>query len=218
MKVGTYHNARCIWSPRWNYWFPVYGPWHNDAEVIGLKEWHFHVDWRLVAPSIYRIYENDSRKASSAVFTRQEIGLRGDTDEPATEMKRRRCWREMPIFPAETRGVPVPWMPALEREHCDKKLKCGKVCPHRGFSLEGMPAKEGVVVCPGHGLAWNVETGAMVRRTTGYDDKPRGECIGCGRMMWLYDDQGNFAPTVQPHFFGGEFCSGSHRLPKESLL
>jgi nitrite reductase/ring-hydroxylating ferredoxin subunit len=51
----------------------------------------------------------------------------------------------------------------FESKYADASAKCG-TCPHRGFPLGGVPAKRGVVVCPGHGLAWDQATGRNVPR------------------------------------------------------
>lgn len=61
------------------------------------------------------------------------------------------------MLPAESF---IPMMPpATIRPTC-------RTCPHRGISLVGAPVDErGAVVCPGHGLAWDKDTGILRPRT-----------------------------------------------------
>jgi hypothetical protein len=81
-----------------------------------------------------------------------------------------RCQRRMPSFPTHISGQPIEFVAGLENAYADVKLKCSK-CPHRGMPLTGLPEKDGVVVCNGHGLAWNVQSGEMVRRLTAESNK-----------------------------------------------
>lgn len=205
-QIGHYYRVPCMWVPDVESWLPILGPWHEDKDVIGFTEPHYHVDWRLVGPSLYEYFKERHAAVHAKVFSRQDLG----TDSPRLETKRLRCWREMPEFPSHhplDRTEAVPWMPALEREHADCRLKCGKVCPHRGISLEGMPVKDGVVVCPGHGLAWNVETGAMVRRTTDADAIKQCMCPSCSRWVRV----GNDGLMAYHYTQNVQACPSSHK-------
>jgi hypothetical protein len=57
----------------------------------------------------------------------------------------------------------IPWLRKLEQKYRDAKMK-NFICPHKGLPCNATPIVDGVVVCRGHGLAFNVETGAMVRQ------------------------------------------------------
>jgi hypothetical protein len=35
-------------------------------------------------------------------------------------------------------------------------------CPHRGTPLNGVPQKDGKIVCPAHGLCFDMNTGGMI--------------------------------------------------------
>ena len=144
------------------YWFPgiipIMGPAHNDAEFIHFPEDHWHCDWRFV----------DERRWRRAVFYSigepeygralgKPISVKNTTGEILRV--RRQCRRAHPIFPGFAQ-----WLPALEAAYRDQNARCG-VCPHRGIRLAGAPVVNGARVCPGHGLAFNVETGALQPRT-----------------------------------------------------
>lgn len=49
----------------------------------------------------------------------------------------------------------------------NRTMKC-RVCPHQGYDLSKVPNSKingkDVVVCPCHGITWDVQTGSMVRR------------------------------------------------------
>jgi hypothetical protein len=87
------------------------------------------------------------------------------------------CKRTLPDFPVELKYKDgrerwaFEWQPRLESEYAAIRAACTR-CPHRGFSLAGLPVKDGKVVCPGHGLQWNVKTGALVPRA--FPDRAQG--------------------------------------------
>jgi hypothetical protein len=53
----------------------------------------------------------------------------------------------------------------FEDKYENIKLKDCKVCPHRGIHLGSVPARGGLITCPGHGLDFDEQTGCVVRRT-----------------------------------------------------
>ena len=78
---------------------------------------------------------------------------------------RRKCQREMPDFPSHVDGWLNTGHRHLEAAYRGCRLKPDHpVCPHKGFPLEGLPEKDGVVICPGHGLAFDMNTGELVPR------------------------------------------------------
>jgi nitrite reductase/ring-hydroxylating ferredoxin subunit len=85
--------------------------------------------------------------------------------EGEPQLKRKICRRVMPDFPMQitSAGRPV-WQKKLERAYKATNAKCGR-CPHRGLPLNGLPVKDDKVICPGHGLQFNVKTGEMIPRT-----------------------------------------------------
>jgi hypothetical protein len=146
-------------------WVPIMGPLHDDREYIGVKIRHYHIDWRFAR------FDDDgagpveqARKFGRFVSDKQVMSL--------PELRRRRCVREMGAFPTHLPdysgdGTPIDFIRKLETAYRDVKLKpdC-MICPHRGISLAGVTEKDGVRVCPGHGLAWRMDTGELSPRLT----------------------------------------------------
>lgn len=182
-EVGRFYLVPCVtvgrnpanWTPgRW----PVQGPLHSDAEVIGFASPHFHLDLRFLSKR--QICNRLANKLSVGgpghlrtehvfltVLTAHAVELR-------TELRPRKCVRLMPRHPFNISTYvdkwskwSTPWIFALEEAYADRKLSDCKTCPHRGFRLASVPDDaDGAVTCPGHGLRWNRRTGALVRRKT----------------------------------------------------
>lgn len=158
MNVGKFYRVPCVKTnkPLWlldaGYSVPVIGPAHEDSDVINFPEDHWHVDWRFVTNDFFEFHTRFRAEPGGTV-----ISVRNTTSEVFN--RRIKCRREMPAFPNG-----APWQTALEKAYADCRLKPGLVCPHRGIPLAGVPSEGGVIVCPGHGLAWNAATGEMVKR------------------------------------------------------
>lgn len=135
--------------------WPVLGPMHEDKEFINFPQMHYHFDFRF----FNRVeWEFIVRMADPLTPFSYPLIARPDYLElgPVT-YRRRRYQRVMP-------GIPkAKWLRRLEAAYANQVLKPGLVCPHRGASLRGLPVDaEGCVVCPLHGLKWNVTTGKLV--------------------------------------------------------
>jgi hypothetical protein len=163
--VGKFYLVPCV--PTECGWVPVIGPRHEDAEYIGFTEWHYHRDARFTtdAQNAFTMPASILEPAPDA-YSLIAVVCR---TEPPTE-KKRKCRRRMPDFPnlIRRRVTPLfpataPWMKKLEEAYAGQSAKCGR-CPHRGMPLNGLPVKDGAIICNGHGLKWNVETGEAVRR------------------------------------------------------
>ena len=164
-EVGKYYRVPCVLAHKRFWcgagWVPVIGPLHEDAEIINFPDEHFHIDWRFVMPRMLKraqafgIMSEFARpiqlQTSKFYGYQQQIVLDGPV------VKRRLCRREFGDYPRHKSG----WQPILDSAYRDCKLKPGMVCPHRGIPLESVRAVDGVVTCPGHGLRWNVKTGAL---------------------------------------------------------
>ncbi|HEY9749834.1 MAG TPA: hypothetical protein V6C63_14210 [Allocoleopsis sp.] len=130
----------------WMAWAPIFGPLHEDTD-IGVPQQHWHFDWRFMPQCIWNEWIHDRRRYAvdlilNQVFTTGEASL-----------KRRKCLREMPSYPGVNQ---VPFLAKLREKYSMQQLSCW-TCPHRGLPLNGLPVKDGVVKCPGHGLYWNVD-------------------------------------------------------------
>lgn len=76
-EVGKFYLVRCIDHPnvKGNHrWLPVIGPWHEDAEIVGFSDHHFHYDWRQG----FKKHKTDAEKGreyEAAVFRQRLMRL-----------------------------------------------------------------------------------------------------------------------------------------------
>lgn len=157
--VGRFYVVRCYrqtayrsWS---KLWWPLIGPEHDDAELLNFPMRHIHFDFRFINASHTRYWKGHGARESLPKLMGRVQNMRCPGEFAERVM---RCNRLMPDFPSE-----AVFIEKLEDAYQSETLKCLK-CPHRGVPLNGLPAPHNVVVCPGHGLAWNIKTGVMVRR------------------------------------------------------
>lgn len=158
-------------------WAPVAGPAHYDPDVDPRVPEHWHVDWRFASDALwtYATTHDGYRTERGPVFM-TALGA----PPPAG-----RCYRVV----VQAAGRPVRWKAATyarvppEYDHQDSpffaafeeaaearglRLAPGcRACPHQGVPLAaGPPPRAGVATCPGHGLKWDLATGALVRART----------------------------------------------------
>lgn len=133
--------------------WPVLGPAHDDEEIIGFKWKHYHIDWRFVSTRMIKIIRR------SGTFHNWVLHERNNFPLPDPVLALRKCYRPMPAF-----NLVADWTPVLEQAYQEHHLKPpAYVCPHKGIPLASLPPDSmGCVVCPAHGLRWNLETGRLV--------------------------------------------------------
>jgi hypothetical protein len=147
---------------------PVMLPAHEDAEYFDFPHLHYHVDFRFVSDDLWQRMQQCTDHVHACIITLSLI-------EQQPRLEHLRCMREMPEFPTADEIVAhdadqmyeglIGAVCGLERHYRDARIDTDTlVCPHRGVCLKGLPTEAGVVVCPAHGLAWNVESGALVER------------------------------------------------------
>lgn len=150
-------------------WWPVLGPFHQDAEDIGFPEWHFHVDYRFASDVHLKILGVTWVRGHQIPSVYRTVLTAELAEKPETSVRWRKCRRAYP------KAYPVPevrWMKALEKRYAQSRLSDDMRCPHRGASLVGLPQDErGCVACPLHGLKWNCETKRLVVHTKGVPDE-----------------------------------------------
>lgn len=163
-EVGKFYLVPCVKVASGD-WIPIVGTLHEDKEHIGFEEYHYHRDARFTSDKQNRRSTPDNM-LDPEIYSMVVAVIR---TEPPVE-KARKCRRRMPDFPLRARFNEHPprafgakWFPTLERAYSKTKASCAR-CPHRGMLLNNLPVKDGVVVCNGHGLAWDVETGKLVSR------------------------------------------------------
>lgn len=163
-EVGKFYLVPCVRFE--GAWRPVIGPRHEDAEYIGVEILHYHDDLRFLGnAAIKRSYEWHNFFSKGITCPPEEFKMTSVLASHAcSKVVERpvRCKRRMPDFPLVVKTQRAPWFDKLQDAYADSR-GCAR-CPHRGMPLQGLPVKDGVVICPGHGLAWSVETGEMVRR------------------------------------------------------
>lgn len=143
-------------------WWPIHGPQHEDADDIGFPEQHFHVDSRFLSG---RDYRKACNYISSAAFHSTPLSENAyyDIKIGSVEYKARRYQREYDAFPYDK----AKWMEKLERKYHGVCIKDSLVCPHRGALMHAItPDEKGTIICPLHGLRWNVNTGHLVQKET----------------------------------------------------
>ncbi|MBD2099232.1 Rieske 2Fe-2S domain-containing protein [Trichocoleus sp. FACHB-591] len=154
--VGAFYDVPCLVCDRTGSWVPILGDLHSDPE-IGISIMHWHPDARFLSKLQIRLLFRleDVASVLPLVVNRDDI--------PDSTVQRRvlKCFRQMPEFPVTPRTK--PFTQGLEKIFSDRKLECLS-CPHRHFNLADVPVVEDQVTCPGHGLRWNVKTGALVKR------------------------------------------------------
>lgn len=170
-EIGKFYQVPCV-RGQWHHLnrdWPVMGSLHEDGEVIGFKQMHYHIDWRFVArpwidefsAALKGLAEPISHNYIVPLITWRRMNPAG---LPEPTMRRRKCHRahSLPWESAHIQGRKDWWGPKLEAAYAGCKLGPGRICPHRGYDLSHEPVNDqGVVTCPCHGLRWNVFTGAL---------------------------------------------------------
>ena len=163
--VGRYYSVpvvRGTWRHHLRNWV-VIGPGHEDTEIIGFPEYHFHLDPRFVSKQRWDAW---SLQAILGGPVSEPTGSRCTVDWPRPRfvgLRKRRMIRE--VSPLEIRGLfaQAHWMFDLEERYRHESLRAGMVCPHRGTDLSTQPVDtQGCVTCPCHGLRWNATSGRLV--------------------------------------------------------
>jgi hypothetical protein len=164
-EVGKFYLVPCVRAD--GVWTPVIGPRHEDKELIGFDEQHFHKDIRFMSDSQIELGFDWAVSRTDRFITctpeqyeMASVLVRIDHEPRLMPQK---CRRRMPDFPLHItdNGRPA-WQAKLEDAYAGAKF-CGR-CPHRGIPLSGLPVKDGKAICPGHGLQFEVATGKLVRR------------------------------------------------------
>lgn len=159
--LGQYYFVPCV-RTEWGV-MPILGPWHNDKEYLGVEKAHYHYDPRFVSDGFLDLHVRSFPACSNEQSLMASVMF-----DPEGKVKpfecRRKCTRRMPDFPSQLReGKPAAWLMPMQKAYT-QLTACGK-CPHRGFPLSAENADEnGNVVCPGHGLQFNLKTGRVVDR------------------------------------------------------
>ena len=171
--VGRYYRmpAIRIQPPGWygvkSGWLPVMGPEHEDKELLDFPQRHFHIDWRFASQQALAAasFGRDLRwvygfplctRTDSMSGAPNPLKLQDLITSVTPVLVRLKCKREWPEYPKSIR-----WLPELQKAYADKDA--ASVCPHRGIPASCyIEEPDGVLRCPGHGLAIDAETGKVL--------------------------------------------------------
>ena len=159
-KVGNYYWVPCIQYKK-NLWLPICGPLHEDTQFLNFPDEHWHYDPRFLSDAAMTRMEVLNRGEK---FILVHIANKAQALSQIPQLKLRKCRRTMPDFPWE---IPI-WqqrLARLEDAYRNHHINLEKpICPHKGLPLLAAPNTQGIVVCSGHGLSWNLNTGCLVPR------------------------------------------------------
>lgn len=141
--------------------WPVIGPRHEDAEIIGFPDNHYHLDGRFLS-----LRQVDLVAIDAPGYDGLEYGVAGrplcyasnslhPDPHPPVIWRRRLCRRHLG-YPTEI--AMMLWLPQLIEAYAGHILGPHRICPHRGAPLASIkPDDHGVVTCPLHGLRWRAD-------------------------------------------------------------
>lgn len=165
--VGEVYLVPCL--HRQGEWIATQGPVHADPE-LGVPQRHLHYDVRFVSDEMVRRIGLRHARRSSALEEILAHVLPAQTlvkvlftavmiiqPDEAPEHRPMRCVREMPTYELIYTNT---WLERLERTYAGAHVTDGR-CPHRGLPLLSLPQQDGKVVCPGHGLCWQLKDGCL---------------------------------------------------------
>jgi len=133
-------------------WWPLIGPTHADGE-LGVHAEHRHYDPRFLTDRQLSSLMHGEGAPSTGRGWKSVFGTVLSMNGAVTELRdvRRRCLRALRPHP-----FPNALRPKIAASHVPLSM-CLR-CPHRGFNLRQVPVRDGLIVCPGHGLVWDAET------------------------------------------------------------
>jgi hypothetical protein len=142
LVVGNYYKVSCLVQEKngqVHKLIPIYDNYHNDVES-NQKEFHYHVDFRFVGKHSYVI----TKQFGAIHFPYgNRLGIEGYKKE---------TWVLKAEKEFHTATTPAFFIESTVANLRGKKLKNCKVCPHKGYNLEGVREIGGVKQCPLHGL------------------------------------------------------------------
>jgi hypothetical protein len=156
--VGKLYMVPCVRIIGEKEWVPVLGPKHEDREIIGFIQEHYHHDPRFMTKKNFEIGKECSPDVPGGILltvVADEALFFDDKTELETSFQVKVCKREMPTFPVSN------FRDSIRAAYANHTLKDGLVCPHRGVPLAPFETAEGFAICPGHGLCWDLRNRRM---------------------------------------------------------
>ena len=150
---GTWRN----WTRDW----VILGPWHEDAEIIGFPDHHYHLDPRFISRGVWNpepVTTKDLMYFLAAPLMAAVNPAPSWVTPTPIGLRRRKMQRQVSAELMAALFAEPPWGRKLREVYCGQHLR-GTVCPHRGADLRGFePGADGMVTCPLHGLRFHVES------------------------------------------------------------
>lgn len=155
----------------------VIGPPHSDPE-FGVGGVHVHHDERFTPEEVLDLLRQYNPDPLAVFVEDLPYGMRevrGLSDLPSDEEAvgwYRQVLEYLPMVCVREFRTSMPpvsvmpdYFPRLAEAMGNARMKC-LTCPHKGFPLAGVkPDDGGVVLCPAHGMRWNLATGEFVPTT-----------------------------------------------------
>jgi Rieske [2Fe-2S] domain len=153
-------------------WLPVLTPAHVDREtdieniegqlIEAEDALHYHIDVRFISSDLPIGGSIGVPVKSLAIFLDLLCpDSLNDEIEDLVELKRKKCYR-VAVDDFDKSVVPSIYEPrAIEQGLI---LKDKNICPHQKTCLKGVPRHNNQVVCPAHGLEWNLTSGNLIPR------------------------------------------------------
>lgn len=153
---------------------PVLGHEHNDVDIGQPDMNHIHLDVRFVSDE--ELVAGDFNSAQVACMYSRTTGPYGGVCATAYRTgnipggEPLKVWEEARVcvrseFPQGLHykaGTTLDRLAGrLKSEGFRLKPDC-KVCPHKGTRLDNVKAKNGVLMCPAHGLEFAPDTGEVI--------------------------------------------------------
>ena len=170
MKMGEQYAIPCVRAEGLDWiaqveWLPIIGPLHDDVEFLNFATEHYHIDFRFLEPILFdRVSNRYASDGQDSQLLGLVVGQNQVIEGPTQQMLT--FYRPMPVYPIRSRaGEILPYFCALEDAFAEWVIDPTlPVCPHRGLPLDGLADENGIAICSGHGLAWDMKTGKSVRR------------------------------------------------------
>lgn len=147
---------------------PVIGHAHNDRE-LGMQDVdHIHIDRRFITDAeLLLIGFSDSTLANRNGTVALNISLLNGEPLKVWEEPRECLVDDFPqwrSFKAGRAGLLAKEVRQLREEKGVTHLNMDcKVCPHKGTRLDNCKPRDGVLLCPAHGMEFDAETGEILQ-------------------------------------------------------
>lgn len=154
-KVGKYYKVPCVVVPKLDHnglepyfagrTMPIIDNLHNDIDILNVKMFHYHIDWRFVDKRIFNSFDDifgvpDFQRVAKVIWVDIQ-------NKPEIIYKNLRCKRDFEVV------FPEKYQKLFNEKYKGAKLIKGHICPHKLQDLSNVnPNEKGEIVCPLHGL------------------------------------------------------------------